>query len=57
MEEKNETNKTKRIQITLQEKMINDLDKIGEKYNMSKSNIITMLVKKYAKEEFGNFEK
>ena len=50
MEEKNETNKTKRIQITLQEKMINDLDKIGEKYNMSKSNIITMLVKKYAKE-------
>lgn len=48
---------TKRIQITLQKNIIDDLDKISEKYNLSKSNILTMLVTKYAKEEFGNFEK
>lgn len=47
----------KRIQITLSKKMINDLDKVGKKYNLSKSNIVSMLVKKYLKEEFGNFEK
>lgn len=57
MSEKETKNETKRIQITLQKNIINDLDKIGEKYNLSKSNILTMLITKYAKEEFGNFEK
>lgn len=57
MSEKETKNKTKRIQITLQKNIIDDLDKIGEKYNLSKSNILTMLITKYAKEEFGNFEK
>lgn len=54
---KMEKEETKRIQITLPKKMINDLDKVGNKYNLSKSNIVSMLVKKYLKEEFGNFEK
>ena len=57
MSEKETKNETKRIQITLQKNIIDDLDKIGEKYNLSKSNILTMLITKYAKEEFGNFEK
>lgn len=56
MNEKIEENKTKRLQITLPVKMIENLDNISEKYNISKSNIISVLVKKYAKEEFGNFE-
>ena len=47
----------KRRQITLSKKMINDLDKVGKKYNLSKSNIVSLLVKKYLKEEIGNFEK
>ena len=45
------------MQITLAKNMIDDLDTVGNKYNLSKSNIISMLVKKYLKEEFGNFEK
>lgn len=56
MNEKIEQNKTKRLQVTLPEKMIENLDDIAGKYNISKSNIISMLIKKYAKEEFGNFE-
>lgn len=57
MKEKRAEKETKRMQITLAKNMIDDLDTVGNKYNLSKSNIISMLVKKYLKEEFGNFEK
>lgn len=57
MKEKRVEKETKRMQITLAKNMIDDLDNVGNKYNLSKSNIISMLVKKYLKEEFGNFEK
>lgn len=48
--------KTKRIQITLTENMVNDLDKVGKKYNMTKSNIINLLIKKHLRGEFGDFK-
>lgn len=48
---------SKRVQITLPVEVINDLNGISEKYHISKSNIVSMLVKKYGREEFGSFKK
>lgn len=48
--------KNKRIQITLREDIIADLDAVSKKYDLSKSNIISMLSQKYLKEEFGDYK-
>lgn len=48
--------KNRRLQITLREDVIADLDAVSKKYNLSKSNIIAMLSNKYLKEEFGDYK-
>src|SRR5690625_7449244 len=41
--------KSRRLQITLKENIIADLDAVSRKYGLSKSNIIAMLSNKYLK--------
>jgi len=48
--------KSRRLQITLKENIIADLDAVSRKYGLSKSNIIAMLSNKYLKEEFGDYK-
>src|SRR5699024_11035452 len=48
--------KSRRLQITLKENIIADLDAVSRKDGLSKSNIIAMLSNKYLKEEFGDYK-
>lgn len=43
---------TQRIMISLNEKTAEMLEKIAKKYNVTKSNVITILITKYASKEF-----
>src|SRR5699024_8327460 len=48
--------KSRRLQITLKENIMADLDAGSRKYGVSKSNIIAMLSNIYLKEEFGDYK-
>src|SRR5699024_12463297 len=48
--------KSRRLQITLKENIIADLDAVSIKYGLSKCNIIAMLSNKYFKKEFGHYK-
>lgn len=47
-------NENKRIQITLNLSTLDMLESYSKKYNISKSNLIEILLKKYTREEFGS---
>lgn len=46
---------TKRVQITLPLKLLKQLEDASKKYNISKSNQISLLISKYQEGEFGKF--
>src|SRR5699024_12184380 len=48
--------KSRRLQITLKENIIADLDAVSRKYGLSKSNITAMLSNKYFKDEIGDYK-
>lgn len=52
MDKKKIDKKLPRTTISLNKKTVEKLDKIAEKYSITKSNIINILIEKYAEKEY-----
>lgn len=52
MDKKKQDKKLPRTTISLNKKTVEKLDKIAEKYSITKSNIINILIEKYAEKEY-----